>query len=95
MGKLFRKDSTKKEPPKPVNVEKALNLYKFDLMDMLLNRTYLTFSMTLDTEDFVPENVNKKIRKNIFKQFKKSYKKIKKTYKRVNKYGAEGQEKTI
>lgn len=51
--------------------------------------------MTLDTEDFVPENVNKKIRKNIFKQFKKSYKKIKKTYKRVNKFGVEGQGKTI
>lgn len=87
--KLFRKDSTKSEPPKPVNVSEELNLVKFDLMDVLLQRTYTTFSLTLNTEDFVPENVNKKIRRNIFKQFKKSYKKIKRTYRLVKRRGVE------
>lgn len=58
-------------------------------MDVLLQRTYTTFSLTLNTEDFVPENVNKKIRRNIFKQFKKSYKKIKRTYRLVKRRGVE------
>ncbi len=52
-----------------------------DLIDSLLNRYYCTFELTLDTEEFVPPNFDKKIKKYIFKCFKKDFKKINGEYK--------------
>jgi len=52
-----------------------------DLIDSLLNRYYCTFELTLDTEEYVPPNFDKKIKKYIFKCFKKDFKKINGEYK--------------
>lgn len=75
--------------PKPIRVDEELRLLKFELLDTLLIRTYSSFAKTLDTEDFVSEQVNKKIRKIIFKNFKQSAKRLNKTYKKATKRGIE------
>ena len=85
----FRKVFIRSEPPKPINIDDELNLFKFDVLDVLISRTYVSFSKTLDTEDYVSEKVNNKIRKLIFKNFKKSFKKLGKTCKKAKKYGVE------
>lgn len=53
-----------------------INYNKNKLINQTLNKYYETFSLTLDTVDFVPEKYNKKICKYIFKNMKKSFKKI-------------------
>ncbi len=53
-----------------------INYNKNKLINQNLSKYYETFSLTLDTVDFVPEKYNKKICKYIFKNMKKSFKKI-------------------
>lgn len=53
-----------------------MNYHKNDLIDECLGRFYQTFSLTLDTCDYVPKKYNDKILKYIFKCMKKSFRKI-------------------
>lgn len=53
-----------------------INYNKNKLINQTLNKYYETFSLTLDTVDFVPEKYNKKICKYIFKNMKRSFVKI-------------------
>lgn len=53
-----------------------LNYNKNKLINQALIKYYETFSLTLDTVDFVPERFNKKICKYIFKNMKKAFRKI-------------------
>ena len=46
-----------------------LNFNKNDLINDVLSEYYKTFSLTLDTADFVPEKYNSKISKYIFLKF--------------------------
>lgn len=53
-----------------------LNYNKNKLINNCLNKYYETFSHTLDTADFVPDEYNNKITKYIFKNMKKAFKRI-------------------
>ncbi len=53
-----------------------LNYNKNKLINNCLNKYYETFSHTLDTADFVPDEYNEKITKYIFKNMKKAFKRI-------------------
>lgn len=53
-----------------------MNYNKNDLIDECLGRYYQTFSLTLDTCDYVPKKYNDKILKYIFKCMKKSFRQI-------------------
>lgn len=53
-----------------------LNYNKNKLINQALVKYYETFSLTLDTVDFVPEKFNKKICKYIFRNMKKAFRKI-------------------
>lgn len=53
-----------------------LNFNKNKLINKVLDKYYETFSLTLDTAEFVPDKYNDKISKYIFKNMKKSFKKI-------------------
>lgn len=53
-----------------------LNYNKNKLINNCLNKYYETFSHTLDTADFVPDEYNDKITKYIFKNMKKAFKRI-------------------
>lgn len=53
-----------------------INFNKNELINLVLNNYYQTFSCTLDTADYVPEKYNNKIHKYIFKNMKKAFKKI-------------------
>lgn len=53
-----------------------INYNKNKLINKTLTVFYNTFTLTLDTEDFVPERFNKKICKYIFKNMKKAFRKI-------------------
>lgn len=53
-----------------------LNYNKNKLINDCLNKYYETFSHTLDTADFVPDEYNDKITKYIFKNMKKAFKRI-------------------
>lgn len=53
-----------------------INYNKNKLINQALVKYYETFSLTLDTVDFVPEKFNQKICKYIFKNMKKAFKKI-------------------
>ncbi len=53
-----------------------LNYNKNKLINNCLNKYYETFSHTLDTADFVPDEYNAKITKYIFKNMKKAFKRI-------------------
>lgn len=58
---------------------------KNDLINDVLTNYYNTFSLTLDTCEFVPDKYNKEIRKIIFKEMKKKFKQVNKEYKKQNK----------
>ncbi len=53
-----------------------LNYNKNKLINTCLHMYYETFSQTLDTADFVPDEYNDKISKYIFKNMKKAFKRI-------------------
>lgn len=53
-----------------------INFNKNKLINTVLHHYYETFSYTLDTADFVPDEYNNKISKYIFKNMKKAFKKI-------------------
>ncbi len=53
-----------------------INFNKNKLINKVLENYYQTFSMTLDTADYVPEKYNDKIIKYIFKNMKKAFRKI-------------------
>lgn len=53
-----------------------LNYNKNKLINTCLHKYYETFSQTLDTADFVPDEYNDKISKYIFKNMKKAFKRI-------------------
>ena len=53
-----------------------LNYNKNKLINTCLNKYYETFSHTLVTADFVPDEYNDKITKYIFKNMKKAFKRI-------------------
>ena len=58
---------------------------KNDLLNEVLINYYKTFSLTLDTSDFVPEKFNHEIRKILFKEMKKKFKLVNREYKKQNK----------
>lgn len=62
-----------------------INYNKNDLIDECLIRYYKTFSLTLDTYDYVPEKYNNKILKYIFKNMKRQFRKLDKEDKRYQK----------
>ncbi|MCI8988433.1 MAG: hypothetical protein HFK05_01615 [Clostridia bacterium] len=62
-----------------------INYNKNDLIDECLTRYYKTFSLTLDTYDYVPEKYNNKILKYIFKNMKRQFRKLDKEDKRYQK----------
>lgn len=65
-----------------VRTKKSLMEFKKnELIDEVLVNYYHTFSLTLDTEDFVSPKYNKKIEKYIFKNMKKKFKTCNKEYK--------------
>lgn len=53
-----------------------INYNKNKLINKTLDKFYETFSHTLDTADFVPEQFNIKIGKYIFKNMKKAFRQI-------------------
>lgn len=53
-----------------------INFNKNKLINQVLEKYYETFSLTLDTADFVPEEYNDKINRYIFKNMKRHFKKI-------------------
>lgn len=53
-----------------------INFNKNKLINEVLEKYYETFSLTLDTADFVPEEYNDKINRYIFKNMKRHFKKI-------------------
>lgn len=53
-----------------------INYNKNKLINQALTKYYETFSLTLDTIDFVPEKFNQKICNYIFKNMKKAFRKI-------------------
>lgn len=59
-----------------------LNYHKNTLINRCLSEYYNTFSLTLDTADFVPNKYNDKIRKYIFKCMKKHLRLLDKADKR-------------
>lgn len=62
-----------------------MDFKKNDLIDEVLNRYYNTFSLTLNTYEFVPEEFNYEILKIIFKEMKKSFKRVNKEYRKLHK----------
>ena len=62
-----------------------MDFKKNDLIDKVLKRYYDTFSLTLDTYEFVPEKFNHEILKIIFKEMKKSLKRINREYRKLHK----------
>lgn len=62
-----------------------MDFKKNDLIDEVLNRYYNTFSLTLNTYEFVPEEFNHEILKIIFKEMKKSFKRVNKEYRKLHK----------
>lgn len=62
-----------------------MNFNKNKLINAVLRNYYNTFSLTLDTNDFVPQNFNKKIHKFIYKNMKKKFKEIDKEDKKFQK----------
>ncbi len=53
-----------------------LNYNKNKLINRCLEEYYNTFSLMLDTRDFVPDKYNNKIQKYIFKNMKKMFKRL-------------------
>lgn len=53
-----------------------IDFHKNKLINEVLVNYYYTFSQTLDTCDYVPQNFNKKILKYIFKNMRKKFKEI-------------------
>lgn len=58
---------------------------KNELINEVLLNFYKTFSLTLDTCDFVPDKFNYEIRKYLFKEMKKKFKEVNREYKKQNK----------
>ena len=55
-----------------------INYNKNKLINITLDKYYETFSHTLDTADYVPDNFNNKIYKYIYQNMKKAFYKINK-----------------
>ena len=75
-----------------------INYNKNKLINKTLDKFYETFSHTLDTADFVPEQFNIKIGKYIFKNMKKAFKRIDKEdrkYQKVFKKKVKEKEKLL
>lgn len=53
-----------------------------ELINEVLVKYYETFSLTLDTKDYVPDKFNKKILNYIYKNMKKSLKQTEKEYRK-------------
>ncbi len=53
-----------------------IDFYKNKQINKVLNQYYNTFSLTLDTRDFVPDKYTNKIHKYIFKNMKKKFKEV-------------------
>lgn len=53
-----------------------MNYHINELIDECLLRHYQTFSVTQDTNDYVPEKYNDKILKYIFKKLKRQFRKV-------------------
>lgn len=53
-----------------------IDFHKNKLINEVLIKYYETFSLTLDTCDYVPENFNNKIHKYIYKNMLKKFKEI-------------------
>lgn len=53
-----------------------------ELLNEVLIKYYETFSLTLDTKDYVPDKFNKKILNYIYKNMKKSIKQAEKEYRK-------------
>ena len=62
-----------------------MNYHKLELLVECMKKYYEAYAETLDTADFVPDKLNNKITKKIYKEQKKSFKEIDKEYKKYNK----------
>ena len=64
-----------------------MEFIKNELIDEVLRKYFATFSITLDTAEFVPAKYGKKIHKFIFKNMKQKFRQINREYKRKKKTG--------
>ena len=60
-----------------------MEFIKNELIDEVLRKYFSTFSITLDTAEFVPAKYGKKIHKFIFKNMKQKFRAINRAYKRA------------
>jgi len=59
-----------------------MEFIKNELIDEVLKRYFATFSITLDTAEFVPAKYGKKIHKYIFKTMKQKFREVNKQYRK-------------
>ena len=59
-----------------------MEFIKNELIDEVLKRYFATFSITLDTAEFVPVKYGKKVHKYIFKNMKQKFREVNKQYRK-------------
>lgn len=62
-----------------------MEFIKNELINDVLKNYYNTFSLTLDTSDFVPEKYNKRIKRFIFKNMRAKFKEVNVSYRMAKK----------
>lgn len=62
-----------------------MEFIKNEIINEILKNYYNTFSLTLDTSDFVPEKYNKRIRRFIFKNMRSKFKEVNVSYRKAKK----------
>ncbi|MCL2229164.1 MAG: hypothetical protein FWC00_05055 [Firmicutes bacterium] len=62
-----------------------MEFIKNELIDEVLQKYFATFSITLDTAEFVPDKYGRKIHKFIFKNMKKKFREVNRAYKQKKK----------
>ena len=80
---LFRK---KRDKLSGINPNDKINYNKNDLLDELHARFFQSYSLTLDTADYIPQTYIQKVYKQLYKAQKAMYRKIGKTDKDYQKW---------
>ncbi len=80
---LFKK---KQDKLSGINPNDKINYNKNDLLDELHARFFQSYSLTLDTADYIPQKYIDKVYKELYKSQKAQYRKIGKTDKDYQKW---------
>ena len=72
-----------------------MEFIKNELIDEVLRKYFATFSITLDTAEFVPAKYGKKIHAFIFKNMRKKFREVNRAYKRKKKEQQGGEAKSL